>query len=114
MTVTAAQRERTNAPGSWSMTPSAPSPCEAPLPAITAPNVMNRQLMIAAVLKRTILVPTAVPKIFAASLAPRDHPMNRPLERKIRLNIYAPLHHSLHCIDEEVLGYILRDIGKTS
>ena len=34
--------------------------------------------IIAAVLKLTILVPTAVPKTLAASLAPRDQPKNNP------------------------------------
>jgi hypothetical protein len=37
---------------------------------------------IAAVLNRTMRVPTAVPKTLAASLAPRDHPRNNPPRRK--------------------------------
>jgi hypothetical protein len=36
---------------------------------------------IAAVLNRIIRVPTAVPKILAASFAPNDQPRNNPLER---------------------------------
>ena len=36
------------------------------------------------VVKRTMRVPTAVPKTFAASLAPSDQPRNSPLVRKKR------------------------------
>jgi hypothetical protein len=36
----------------------------------------------AAVLNRIILLPTAVPKTFEASLAPSDQPRKRPLDRK--------------------------------
>jgi hypothetical protein len=39
----------------------------------------------AAVTNRTMRLPTAVPKTFAASLEPSDQPRNRPLERKMRI-----------------------------
>ena len=39
--------------------------------------------IIAAVLKRIIRVPTAVPKTLAASLAPNDQPKNNPPKRNI-------------------------------
>jgi hypothetical protein len=41
--------------------------------------------MIAAVRNPTIRVATAVPKTFAASLAPSDHPRKSPLDRKRRI-----------------------------
>jgi len=56
----------------------------APPPEKTAPSMTNMEAMTAAVRKRTILVPTAVPKMLAASLAPNDHPRNRPLLKKIK------------------------------
>jgi hypothetical protein len=42
----------------------------------------------AAVLKRIILAPTAVPNTFDASFAPNDHPKNSPLEIK-KANMYT-------------------------
>jgi len=113
-TVTAALNETTNAPASLSIAPNAPSPCAAPLPPTTAPRIMNRQLMAAAVRKETIFVPTAVPKILAASFAPSDHPMNKALDRKSMLvNTLLLLHHPLHGIDKQILGDILGNIRKT-
>ena len=47
---------------------------------------MKTEDMIAAVRNLTILVPTAVPKILAASLAPNDQPKNRPLLKNIKNN----------------------------
>jgi hypothetical protein len=41
----------------------------------------------AAVLKRTMRVPTAVPKTFAASFAPKDQPRNNPPKRKIMMEM---------------------------
>jgi hypothetical protein len=43
--------------------------------------------IIAAVRNFIIREPTAVPKILAASLAPNDHPKNKPLDRKNNVNI---------------------------
>jgi hypothetical protein len=45
--------------------------------------MINKLQTIAAVLNRTIRVPTAVPKTLAASLAPKDQPRNNPPKRKI-------------------------------
>jgi hypothetical protein len=58
---------------------------------MTAPKTMKILQQMAAVRNRTILLPTAVPKTLEASLAPRDQPKNKPLDRKkrniIRLNM---------------------------
>ena len=53
----------------------------APAPLITAPRITKTLAIRAAVAKRTMRVPTAVPKMFAASLAPSDPPRKRPLDR---------------------------------
>ena len=64
--------------------PSLPKVCAAPVPLTNAPRTTNIPQIIAAVVKRTILLPTAVPKTFAASFAPSDQPRKRPLLKKIR------------------------------
>ena len=67
----------------------------------------------AAVLNRTILVPTAVPHTLAASLAPKDQPKKRPLDRKRRTpNIRAPLQGALDGVDFQTLGHVLCFIGE--
>ena len=53
-----------------------------PPPAKTAPITINKQDVAATVLNLSILLPTAVPKMLAASLAPSDQPKNKPLLRK--------------------------------
>jgi hypothetical protein len=83
MTVKAAQKETTKAPARVLTEPKAPNPFDAPLPLATAPMMMNTQQMIAAVRNLTMWVPTAVPNILAASLAPSDHPIKSPLDRKM-------------------------------
>ena len=45
------------------------------------PKMMNIDAIVAAVVKRNIFVPTAVPKILALSLAPNDQPKNKPLDK---------------------------------
>ena len=64
--------------------PSLPKVCAAPVPLIKAPITTNIPQIIAAVVKRTMRVPTAVPNTLAASLAPSDQPRNRPLLKKMR------------------------------
>ena len=54
---------------------------DVPLPLIKAPIITNTPQVNAAVLKRSILEPTAVPNTLAPSLAPSDQPRNKPLER---------------------------------
>ena len=72
----------TKAPGKALIAPSLPIVSVVPLTLITAPSITKILQTIAAVLKLTILVPTAVPKTFAASLAPKDQPRNRPPSKK--------------------------------
>ena len=81
-TVTPAEKATVNAQGRALIEPSLPSVCEDPEPLITAPEIIKIESITAAVLKRTIFVVTAVPKIFAASFAPRDHPKKSPLDKK--------------------------------
>jgi hypothetical protein len=75
------------APGSALMAPSLPNVSVVPAPLIMAPSITKILHIIAAVLKRTIRVPTAVPKTFAASFAPKDQPRNNPPRRKIIIEI---------------------------
>ena len=80
-TAQAAERAVINAPGNAEIAPSFPSVCVVPAPEITAPSTTNTEQIRAAERQLTILVPTAVPKTFAASLAPSAHPKNKPLDR---------------------------------
>ena len=48
----------------------------------TAPKITKIEAITAAVLNLIILVPTDIPKTFEASLAPKDHPKNKPLVKK--------------------------------
>ena len=66
------------------MLPSSPRVWLAPAPAWTAPMIMKIEAMMAAVLNFSILVPTAVPKMFEASLAPNDQPRKSPLEMNMK------------------------------
>jgi hypothetical protein len=50
---------------------------------MTAPKMTKIPQKIAALRKLIIRVPTAVPNTFAASLAPSDHPRNKPLVRNM-------------------------------
>jgi hypothetical protein len=71
-------------PGRAFTAPRRPSVWAAPPPLITAPRMTKTLQMTAAVEKRIIWVPTAVPKTLAASLAPSDQPRKSPLVRKKR------------------------------
>ena len=73
------------APGMILIEPSLPSVCAAPPPEMTAPRMTKTLQINAAVVKRTMRVPTAVPNTLAASLAPSDQPRNSPLDRKTRI-----------------------------
>ena len=75
------------APGSALMAPSLPKVSVVPAPLIIAPSITKILQTTAAVLKRTIRVPTAVPKTLAASFAPKDHPRNNPPKRKIMIEM---------------------------
>ena len=66
--------------------PSLPKVCAAPAPLTTAQRITKIPQMKAALVKLTILLPTAVPNTLAASLAPSDQPRNKALERKIRIS----------------------------
>ena len=81
-TLAAAAKATMNAPAMAFTEPSFPNVCDAPAPLITAPSMINKLQNMAAVRKRIILVPTAVPKTLDASFAPSDHPRNSPLVRK--------------------------------
>jgi hypothetical protein len=59
--------------------------CEVPPPEITAPRITKIEQIIAAFRQVTIFVPTAVPKTLAASLAPRAHPKNKPLDKNSKM-----------------------------
>tara|TARA_B100002049_G_C15895838_1_gene297794 strand:+ start:314 stop:607 length:294 start_codon:yes stop_codon:yes gene_type:complete len=80
-----AATQAANAPGSALIAPNLPNVSVVPDPLITAPNMINKLQTIAAVLNRTIRVPTAVPKTLAASLDPKDQPRNNPPKRKITI-----------------------------
>ena len=69
------------------MAPNFPIVSVVPDPLTTAPSMTKILQMIAAVLKLTILVPTAVPKTLAASLAPRDQPKNNPPNKNNKIVI---------------------------
>jgi len=69
------------APAIMLIDPSAPHVALVPEPEITAPRIKNTLATIAAVLKRTIRVLTAVPKMLEASFAPSDHPRNNPPDK---------------------------------
>jgi hypothetical protein len=71
------------APGRAEIAPSFPRVSVVPAPENRAPSKTQIEQMMAAVRHETIFVPTAVPKTFAASLAPKAHPRKRPLDRKI-------------------------------
>ncbi len=64
--------------------PSLPKVCAAPAPLTKAPRTTKIPQIIAAVVKRTMRLPTAVPKTLAASFAPSDQPRKRPLLKKMR------------------------------
>ena len=74
-----------NAPARMSIAPSRPSVSAAPAPLITAPTMTNTLQTNAAVVKRIMRVPTAVPNTLAASLAPSDHPRKSPLVSRNRV-----------------------------
>ena len=66
--------------------------------------------MTAAVENRTIRDPTAVPKTFAASLAPNAQPRNKPLVRKIRTEIsmvWSGSDRPLDDVDRQSIGNVL-------
>src|SRR5690554_7414058 len=96
VTVKAAAKATAKAPGRASTAPSSPRILVAPLPSRTAPRTIKIEAIRAAVLKRTILVPTAVPKTLAASFAPRDQPKKRPLDKKKRIIV---LDHAFYRIN---------------
>ena len=98
-TVNAAANATVKEPAIASTAPSLPRVWEAPAPLITAPIITKIDPTIAAVVKRSIFVPTAVPNIFAASLAPSDQPRNNPLERKIIIKdiFYLRLYAAFNC-----------------
>ena len=84
----------TKAPAGASMAPRRPRVTLVPWAPAMAPITTKTAATPAAVRKRTIFVPTAVPKMFAPSLAPRDHPRKRPLDRKSQLNARPPVRES--------------------
>jgi len=81
-----AATQAAKAPGNALIAPSFPNVSVVPAPLMIAPNITKILQTIAAVLKRTIRVPTAVPKTFAASFAPKDHPRNNPPKRNIMID----------------------------
>ena len=82
-TVSPAARAAINEPPMAFTAPSLPNVREVPVPLIIAPRITKIPQISAAVVKRTIRLPTAVPKTLAASFAPSDQPRNRPPVRKI-------------------------------
>ena len=75
----------TNAPAGASIEPRRPRVFEVPCAPATAPITTKNAATHAAVRNRTILVPTAVPKMLAPSFAPRDQPRKIPLRRKTQV-----------------------------
>ena len=82
-TVNPAARAAINEPPRAFTAPSLPNVREVPVPLIIAPRITKIPQISAAVVNRTIRLPTAVPKTFAASFAPSDQPRNRPPVKKI-------------------------------
>ena len=80
-TETAAASATVNAPAGASIAPRRPRVFAAPCAPAQAPSTTKRLPTRAAVRNFSIRVATAVPKRFAASLAPSDHPRKRPLVR---------------------------------
>jgi hypothetical protein len=87
-----------NEPPSAFTAPNLPRVWAAPAPLYTAPRITKMLQSAAAVPKRIICVPTAVPKTLEASFAPNDQPRKRPLVRKRSTAISMTRH----------LPYILR------
>jgi hypothetical protein len=83
-TVRAAAKATVKEPANALTAPSLPKVWEAPAPPMVAPSNINIEAVIAAVLNLIILVPTAVPYMFAASFAPNDQPRNNPLVKNIK------------------------------
>ena len=80
-TVNAEESATMKAPAIIWIEPSAPNVALVPEPEITAPRIRNMLATMAAVLKRTICVLTAVPNMLEASFAPSDHPRNNPPDK---------------------------------
>ena len=78
---TAAANATVNEPARALTAPRRPRVCAAPAPPNVAPTITKTEQIAAAVANRTMRLPTAVPNTLAASLAPRDQPRNKPLER---------------------------------
>ncbi len=76
-----AARATVNDPARAFTAPNSPRVSLAPAPLITAPKITKTEVTMAAARNLIIRVPTAVPKIFAASLAPNDQPKNSPLSK---------------------------------
>ena len=104
------------APPSALIAPSLPSVWAAPLPLRTAPRITNTLQIAAAVAKRTMRVPTAVPNTLAASLAPSAQPRNSPLDRKKRTVASIPgetrLNRPLDGVDGQAVGHVLGAVGQ--
>ena len=91
-TVNPAQRATVKAPPIASTDPNFPKVCDAPEPCKKAPKTTNMEAIKTAALNLIIFDPTAEPKIFAASLAPKDQPKNKPLVKKninIRIGFFS-------------------------
>jgi hypothetical protein len=83
-TVNPAANAAMNEPPSAFTAPSLPNVSAAPVPLKKAPRTTNTPQISAAVVNRTIRLPTAVPNTLAASFAPSDQPRKRPLLKNIR------------------------------
>ena len=66
--------------------------------------------VIAAVRNLTILVPTAVPIILEASLAPKDHPKNKP-ELKNMKKLMSILNVPFDCKYQETINEVFSRIS---
>ena len=83
-TAKAADNATMNEPANALIAPKSPKVSLAPAPPYTAPIITKTEATRAIGRKRAIFEPTAVPKILAASFAPKDHPRKRPLLKKKR------------------------------
>ena len=72
--------------------------------------MINMLAVIAAVRNLTILVPTAVPMILEASLAPKDHPKNKPELRNMK-KLISISDIPFDCKDQKTINEVFRSVG---
>ena len=81
-TANADDKDTENAAGRALMLPKSFKVSAVFCPLMTEPRAIKILAIVAATEKRSIFVPTAVPKMLEASFAPNDQPKNKPLDKK--------------------------------